>query len=62
MKSFVIESTLSSYRETVTTANIREYIRNNWDLKTSYSVHRARYGYDICNRTGTEVIYTVTII
>lgn len=62
MKQYLIASTVSRYAENVMTANIREYIRNHFDLKTSYTAHRASYGYDICDRTGTEVIYTITII
>lgn len=62
MKNYLIESTVSKYAESVTTANIREYIRNHFDLKTSYTAHRSRYGFDICDRIGKEVIYTITVI
>ena len=62
MKQYLIEATATRYAETVATANIREYIRNAFDLKTSYTAHHARNGYDICDRTGKEVIYTITAI
>ena len=62
MKTIVIDCMVSNYSETITTANIREYIRNNFDLKTSYTAHHARNGYEICDRTGKEVIYTITVI
>ena len=62
MKEYLIEATVTRYAETVATANIRDYIRINFDLKTSYTAHHYRNGYEICDRTGKEIIYIITAI
>ena len=62
MKTIVIDSTVSNYSETATVANIREYIRTAFDLKTCYTAHHTRAGYDICIKGENEIVYTITII